>query len=145
MEGLMADTEDEKAFHARRVAEFRANGGKLNPPLDTHPLLVLTTTGAKSGAARSTPMSYSTDGERVIVVAANGGAAMNPDWFHNLVANPAVTVELGGEVFRARAVVAAEPERSRLFELHATNRPNFRDFQAKTTRPLPVVVLERMG
>jgi deazaflavin-dependent oxidoreductase (nitroreductase family) len=140
----MSDTSDEKAFHARRVAEFRANGGKLNPPLDTHPLLVLTTTGAKSGEPRSTPMSYSTDGDRVIVVAANGGAAANPDWYHNLVANPVVTVELGGEAFKARATVAAEPERSRIFEQHATSRPNFVEFQGKTTRRLPVVVLERI-
>ena len=141
----MSGMGDVKAFHERRIAEFRANGGKLNPPLDTVPLLVLTTTGAKSGAARSTPMSYSTDGDRVIVVAANGGAPTNPHWYHNLVANPEVTVELGGETFRARASVAAEPERTRLFEQHATSRPNFVEFQGKTTRRLPVVVLERVG
>lgn len=141
----MADATDEQAFHARRVAEFRANGGKLNPPLDVVPLLVLTTTGAKSGEARSTLMSYSAEGDRVIVVAANGGAETNPAWYHNLIANPEVTVEVGGETYQARAAVTAEPERTRLFELHATKRPNFRDFQAKTTRPLPVVVLERVG
>jgi deazaflavin-dependent oxidoreductase (nitroreductase family) len=140
----MSDTGDAKALHARRVAEFRANGGKLNPPFDTVPLLVLTTTGAKSGAARSTPMSYSIDGDRMIVVAANGGAATNPHWYHNVVANPEVTVELGGEMFQARATVAVEPERTRLFEQHATSRPNFVEFQGKTMRRLPVVVLERV-
>ncbi|MFN8514375.1 MAG: nitroreductase family deazaflavin-dependent oxidoreductase [Thermomicrobiales bacterium] len=136
---------DARAFHARRVAEFRANGGKLNPPLDTVPLLILTTTGAKSGEARSTPMSYSTDGDRIIVVAANGGAPTNPAWYHNLLANPQVTVELGGDTYQARATIAAEPERTRHFAQHAASRPNFLEFQSKTTRQLPVVILERIG
>lgn len=141
----MSAADDARTFHARRVAEFRANGGRLNPPLDTVPLLVLTTTGAKSGAAHATPMSYSTDGDRIIVVAANGGAPTNPAWYHNLLANPAVTVELGGDTFRARATVAPEPERTRLFNQHAANRPNFLEFQRQTTRPLPVVILERIN
>ncbi len=140
----MADQHAAQAFHAQRVAQFRANGGKLDPPLDTVPLLVLTTTGAKSGQAYSTPMSYSTDGARLIVVAANGGAATNPGWYHNLIANPEVTVELGTETFRARASVAAEPERTRLFAQHVALRPNFAEFQRQTVRHLPVVVLERL-
>lgn len=134
-----------KTFHAQRVAEFRANGGKLSPPFDTTPLLILTTTGAKSGQARSTPVTYSTDGERLIVLAAKGGAPTDPDWYRNLVAHPEVTVEVGAETFQARASVAAEPERTRLFHQHATLRPNFVEFQRQTTRPIPVVVLERVG
>jgi deazaflavin-dependent oxidoreductase (nitroreductase family) len=136
---------DVRAFHARRVAEFRANGGKLNPPLDTVPLLVLTTTGARSGEPRSTPMSYSTDGDRIVVVAANGGTPTNPAWYHNLLANPEATVELGGDIFRVRATVAPEPERTRLFNQHAANRPNFLEFQRNTARQLPVIILERVS
>ncbi|HEY8600061.1 MAG TPA: nitroreductase family deazaflavin-dependent oxidoreductase [Thermomicrobiales bacterium] len=140
----MTEQTDLKAFHARRIVEFRANGGKLNAPLDAVPLLVLTTTGAKSGQQRSTPMSYTTDGERIVVVAAAGGASNHPAWYHNLVANPEVTVEVGGEVFRARATVVSEPERSRIFAQHAAQRPNFNDYQQRTTRQLPVVVLVRI-
>jgi deazaflavin-dependent oxidoreductase (nitroreductase family) len=86
---------DARAFHAQRIAEFRANGGRLNAPLDPVPLLILTTIGARTGQPGSTIMSYSTDGARLIVVAAKGGAATNPDWYHNLLAHPEVTVELG--------------------------------------------------
>lgn len=133
-----------QAFHARRIAEFRANGGKLNPPLDRVPLLVLTTIGAKSGRSHATPMSYTRDGDRLIVVAAAGGAPQHPAWYHNLVTNPEVTVELGGEQFQASAAVARGAERERLFAQHATQRPNFVEFQRQTTRQLPVVILERL-
>ena len=141
----MSGPNDARAFHAQRIVEFRANGGKLNPPFDTVPLLILTTVGAKTGQPHSTPMSYSTDGERLVVVAAKGGAPTNPDWYHNLVTHPEVTVELGAETFRARASVAAEPERTRLFDQHVALRPNFAEFQRLTTRQLPVVILERLG
>lgn len=141
----MSATDAIRAFHAQRIAEFRANGGKLNPPLDTVPLLVLTTTGARSGEPRSTPMSYSTDNDCLIVVAANGGAPTNPAWYHNLLANPEVTVERGTDTFRARATVATEPERTHLFNQHAASRPNFIEFQSKTTRQLPVIILERIS
>ena len=140
----MSDTFDEKAFHARRVAEYRANGGKLNPPLDDAPVLILTTTGTRSGRPRSTPLTYSTDGDHLIIVAAKGGAPTNPDWYHNLVAHPEVTVEVGPETFRARATVSTEPERARLFNQHTAARPNFLEFQNRTTRQLPVIVLERI-
>lgn len=140
----MSGPTDERDFHARRVAEFRANGGKLNPPLDAVPLLVLTTTGARSGRPHATPMSYTRDGARYVVVAAAGGAPRHPAWYHNLVAHPEVTVEVGGEIFRARAAVATGPERDRLFAQHAAQRPNFGEFQRQTTRQLPVVLLERV-
>lgn len=140
----MAEQTAEQAFHARRVAEFRANGGKLNPPLDGVPLLVLTTIGAKSGQPRATPMSYTRDGERIVVVAAAGGSPRHPAWYHNLLAHPEVTVEVGGDQFQARATVAPEPERSRLFAQHTAQRPNFSEFQRLTTRQLPVVILERI-
>lgn len=90
-------------------------------------------------------MSYSADGARLIVVAANNGADTDPAWLRNLVAHPAVTVELGGETFQARATVAAGPERDRLFARHVAARPNFAAFQRQTARQLPVVVLTRAG
>ena len=90
-------------------------------------------------------MSYSVDGPRLVVVAAKGGAPTNPDWYRNLVVHPEVTVEVGGETFRARALVAGEPERGRLFAQHVALRPNFAEFQRQTTRQLPVVVLERLS
>ena len=140
----MSEPADSTSFHAQRIAEFRANGGRLNPPLDAVPLLVLNTTGARTGQPRSTIMSYSTDGARLVVVAAKGGAATNPDWYHNLLAHPEVTVEVGGETFRARASVASEPERMRLFAQHVALRPNFAEFQQQTARQLPVVILEQL-
>ncbi len=139
----MAEATDQRAFHAQRVAEFRANGGKLNPPLNAVPLLVLTTIGARSGQLRATPMSYTRDGARIIVVAAAGGAPHHPAWYHNLIAHPEVTVEMQGETFQARATVATEPERARLYAQHTAQRPNFVGFQQRTTRQLPVVILER--
>jgi deazaflavin-dependent oxidoreductase (nitroreductase family) len=141
----MSGPADIRAFHAQRIAEFRANGGRLDPPLDAVPLLVLTTTRARTSEPRSTIMSYSTDGARLVVVAAKGGAPINPDWYHNLLAHPEVTVELGGESFRARALVAGAPERARLFAQHVALRPNFAEFQRQTMRQLPVVILERLG
>src|SRR3954454_19993872 len=114
----MSGPTDTRAFHAQRMGEFRASGGRRNPPLDTVPLLILTTTGARTGEPRSTIMSYSNDGARLIVVAAKGGAPTNPDWYRNLVAHPEVTVEVGGETFRAHATVASKPERERLFAQH---------------------------
>jgi deazaflavin-dependent oxidoreductase (nitroreductase family) len=141
---MITEQADLRAFHAQRIAEFRANGGKLDPPLDAVPLLVLTTTGARSGRQHATPMSYTTDGARIVVVAAAGGAPNHPAWYHNLVANAEVTVEVGDETFQAQATVANEPERSRIFAQHAAQRPNFVHFQRRTTRRLPVVVLERV-
>ena len=136
----MPDTTVDREFHARRIAEYRANGGKLLPPLDTAPLLVLTTTGARSGEPRATIMSYTRDGERYVVVTAGDV----PQWFRNLVAHPEVTVEIGSEQFAARAAVAEGAERARLFDQHAATRPNFIEFQRQAARPLAVVVLTRV-
>src|SRR6476646_4289553 len=101
-----------RAFHAQRIAEFRANGGTLGAPLADIPLLILTTIGARSGQARSTPVTCSTDGDRLVIIAANGGATTHPDWYHTLVAHPEVTVEVGTETFQAQAAVATEPART---------------------------------
>src|SRR5262245_34030693 len=97
------------------IAEFRANGGKVGGQFAGRPLLLLHTTGAKSGQQRIKPLAYSMDGDQFVVIASKGGAPTNPDWYFNIVANPLVTVEVGAEQFQARATVAAEPERTRLF------------------------------
>ncbi len=125
------------------IEKFRANGGKVDGP---NQLLLLTTTGAKSGQQRISPVAYSTDGDRLIVLASKGGAPTNPDWYHNLVANPIVTVELGTEQFQARAsVVEDEQEYERLYAQHAKLMPGFAEYRQKTTRKIPVIVLERIN
>ena len=126
------------------IAEFRANGGKVGGPFAYATLLLLHTTGAKSGQPRINPVVYTTDGDRLIVIASNAGAPTNPDWYHNLVANPQVTVEVGTEQFQAHATVAAEPERTRLFEQMSAQRPGFAEYQRNTTRVIPVIVLTRI-
>jgi deazaflavin-dependent oxidoreductase (nitroreductase family) len=125
------------------VEEFRANGGKVGQFADRD-LLLLHTTGAKSGQLRINPLVYSKDGDRLAVVASKGGAPTNPDWYYNVVANPLVTVEVGAEQFQARATVAEEPERTRLFDQMAAAIPGFADYQNKTTRILPVIILTRL-
>ena len=138
----MADSDD---FNQNIIAEFRANDGVVGGMFDGTPMLLLTTTGAKSGQPRVAPLAYSSDGERLVVIASKAGAPTNPDWYHNLVAQPLVTVELGDERFAARASVAASPERERLYDQQAALMPGFAEYQRNTTRQIPVVVLERAG
>jgi deazaflavin-dependent oxidoreductase (nitroreductase family) len=123
------------------IAEFRANGGKVGGRFEGSTLLLLHTIGAKSGQERVNPLACIRDGDRLLVVGSKAGAPTHPDWYHNLAANPEVTVELGTEQFRARAAVAAEPERTRLFAKIVEERPGFADYQTKTTRVIPVVIL----
>jgi deazaflavin-dependent oxidoreductase (nitroreductase family) len=121
----------------RAIEEFRANGGK-------DALILLTTIGAKSGLPRTTPLVYTTDGDRLIVIASKGGYARHPDWYRNLVANPQATVEHGSERFRVRTIVAEGPERQRLFDQMAAKFPFFAGYQANTARQIPVIILERI-
>lgn len=125
----------------KMIEQYRANGGKVDFPL---PLLLLTTTGAKSGETRTTPVAYSRDGDRLVILASKGGAPTNPDWYHNLMAHPLVTVELGTERFQARAVLADDAEYERLYSQHATQMPGFAEYRRKTTRHIPVIILERI-
>jgi deazaflavin-dependent oxidoreductase (nitroreductase family) len=126
-------------YNQQLVESFRANGG-VAP--NGSPLLLLTTTGAKSGLTRVNPLAFTRDGERYVVIASKGGYPTNPDWYHNLVAHPEVTVEVDRKRFAARAIVAQGDERQRLFDAQAAIMPNFADYQTKTARPIPVVVLE---
>ncbi len=136
----MTDTKD---FNQQVIEEFRANGGKVGGPFDSAPMLLLTTTGAKSGHPRVAPLVYTTDGDRIVIIASKGGAPTHPDWYHNIAAHPEVTVEVGGEKFPARAEIAPEPERTRLFDAQAEIMPGFREYQNNTTRVIPVVTITR--
>lgn len=136
----MTDVND---WNASIIKEFRANGGKVGGPFEGGTLLLLHTTGAKSGKERINPLAYTKDGDRFVIIASKGGAPTNPDWYYNIVANPSVTLEVGTEQFPARATVLEEPERTRVFEQMAAQMPGFAEYQRNTTRTIPVVVLER--
>jgi deazaflavin-dependent oxidoreductase (nitroreductase family) len=126
------------------IKEFRANQGKVGGRYANRPLLLLTTTGAKSGRPHTTPLAYTKDGERFVVIASFGGGPKNPDWYHNLVVTPEATVEVGSERFRARATVPTGEERQRLYDHQAEQMPAFAGYQKKTTRQIPVIVLARI-
>jgi deazaflavin-dependent oxidoreductase (nitroreductase family) len=126
------------------IAEFRASGGTGRGPLAGEPLLLLTTTGARSGQPHVTPLTYTRDGSRLVVIAAEQGAPAHPDWYHNIAANPNVTVEIGDETFRAVAQIAEGAKRQRLLDHLVEQRPTFSEFQLRTPRELPVIVLERV-
>ncbi|HEX7496106.1 MAG TPA: nitroreductase family deazaflavin-dependent oxidoreductase [Candidatus Limnocylindrales bacterium] len=133
------------AWTAALIEDFRTHGGHVsNGPFAGRDVLLLTTTGAKSGQPRLVPVAYTRDGDRYVIVASKNGEPTNPAWYLNLVANPIVTVELGPEKFQARAVVAADAERDRLYAQHAAMYPRFNEYQARTSRRIPVVLLERL-
>ncbi|MDQ1447253.1 MAG: hypothetical protein QOC79_224 [Actinomycetota bacterium] len=135
---------DFAAFNQALIDEFRNDGGKVTGMFAGAPLVLITTTGAKSGRRRTTPIVHTTDGDRIVIIASKGGAPTSPDWYHNLVAHPEVTVELPTETFEARARVAEGPEREKLWRAQAALMPNFDEYQKATTRKIPVVVLERV-
>ena len=128
------------------IDDFRRHKGQITKgPFAGRSLLLLTTRGAKTGHERTNPLAYTRDGDRIFVIASKGGAPTNPDWYRNLRANPRVTVEIGPERFEANATVAKGAERRRLYDLQAARMPAFKDYETKTTREIPVVVLERAG
>ena len=131
---------DFEAWNRQVIEEFHANEGKVN---GSNSLLLLRTTGARSGKQRVNPLAYTTDDERLVIIASKGGTPTNPDWYHNIVAHPDVTVEVGTETFEARATVVEGPERDELYAKQAAIMPNFAEYQAKTTRTIPVIVLTR--
>ena len=125
------------------ISEFRANAGKVGGRWEGRDLLLLTTTGRKSGREHTTPMVYSRDGDRLLVYASKGGAPDHPDWYKNLAANPHVTVEVGPETFEATATPLEGEERDRLFAEQAERWPQFGEYQERTERVIPVVALTR--
>ena len=128
------------------IAEHRSNKGQItHGPFAGRPVLLLTTTGARSGQPRLAPLVYSRDGDHYVILGSKGGAPTHPAWYHNLVAHPLVTVEVGGETFIGAGAGHGGTERERLWEQHATLNPGFRDYQQRTSRVIPVIVLERVG
>ena len=140
----MTTPADINAFNKQIVEEFRANDGKVGGMFEGKNVLLLTTIGAKSGEERLSPLAYTRDGDRYVVAASMGGAPKNPAWYHNLIANPKVTVEVGTEKFEATATVIADrAERDRLYAGMIAHAEGFAEYETKTTRLIPVVVLER--
>ena len=135
----MSDRED---WNSNIIQEFRANEGKVGGPFDGAPLLLLHTTGARSGEERINPMMYLADGDRLVVFASKGGAPTNPDWYHNLVANPDVEIEVGTERRKVRARVAEGEEHDQLYAEQSRRYPQFAKYQEGTDRTIPVVILE---
>ncbi|HEY8526574.1 MAG TPA: nitroreductase family deazaflavin-dependent oxidoreductase [Acidimicrobiales bacterium] len=129
-------------WNAQIIEEFRANGGQVGGPFAGMPMLILHATGAKTGKERVTPLVYQADGDRMVIFASKGGAPDNPDWYHNVVAHPDVTVEVGTETRRARARVAEGDERERLWARQKELVPAFAEYEERTSRQIPVVVLE---
>ena len=129
------------------IDDFRSHGGEVTQGyFKGRRLLLLTTTGAKSGRPLTIPLAFTEDGDRLLVAASKGGHPAHPAWYHNLVANPDVEVELGQERFRARATpVASGEERRRLYDRHSEDKPGFLDYEKKTSREIPIVILERIG
>lgn len=136
---------DVNDWNAKVIAEFRANAGVVGGPFTGAPMVLITTTGAKSGQRRVSPLVYLPDGERVVIFASKAGAPTNPDWFHNIKANPAVTVEVGAETYEATAVVVEGAERDQLFDRQKAAFGYFAEYEKATTRVIPVVALVRIA
>jgi len=132
-------------FNQALISDLRANGGRASGgPFKGGDVLILTTTGAKTGAPRENPLAFSKDDGNYVVVASKGGAPTNPAWYHNLRANPIVKVEALGETFEARArVIDGEQDYERLYREHARKMPGFNEYRQRTSRRIPVIVLER--
>ena len=126
------------------IDEFRANSGKVGGQFAGKTLLLLHTVGAKSKQERINPVACVADGDRLVIFASKGGAPTNPDWYHNILAHPMVTVEVGTELYQAQAAVVPEPERTLLYSKMVEIMPGFADYQQKTTRVIPVITLTRM-
>jgi len=136
----MADVND---FNQQIIDEFRSSGGKVGGQFDGARLLLLHTTGAKSGTERVNPLAYRTDGDHLVVFGSKAGAPTNPDWYHNLRANPKASVEVGPDRFDVTARVAEGEERERIWRDQKEEMPGFADYERLTSRPIPVIILER--
>ncbi|MGH2905037.1 MAG: nitroreductase family deazaflavin-dependent oxidoreductase [Solirubrobacteraceae bacterium] len=128
-------------FNAQIIEEFHANEGRVGGMFEGMPLLLLHHTGAKSGKSRINPLVYQVDGGRYVIFASKAGAPTNPDWYHNLKANPNVEIEVGADTIDAIASEASGEERERLFRTQAERIPQFVDYEEKAERVIPVIVL----
>ncbi|HTT29325.1 MAG TPA: nitroreductase family deazaflavin-dependent oxidoreductase [Solirubrobacteraceae bacterium] len=132
-------------FNARIIDEFRANEGRVGGPFEGGTLLLLHHVGAKTGAARVNPLMYNRDADRYVIFASKAGAPTNPAWYHNLLANPKTTIEVGTDTIDVVASEATGEERDRLYSTQAEQRPQFAEYQASTDRVIPVVLLTPAG
>ena len=139
----MSDLDDLNPFNRQIVEEFRANGGKVGGPFEGAPVLVLHSTGARSGQERLAPVVYQDLGDRWAIFASKAGADTNPDWYHNLVAQPEASIEIGTERLPVTARVLDDAERQPIWDAQKSAMPGFAEYEAKTVRTIPVVVLER--
>jgi deazaflavin-dependent oxidoreductase (nitroreductase family) len=130
-------------YNTQIIEEFRVNAGRLGGSWDGRDLLLLTTTGRKSGKTHTTPIVFAREGERLFVFASKAGAPKHPDWYLNLVADPHVVVEVGAEKYDAIAATLEPEERNRVYAEQAANNPVFQEYQDKTERVIPVVALTR--
>jgi deazaflavin-dependent oxidoreductase (nitroreductase family) len=137
-------SDETKTFNENLIDEFRANAGKVGGPFEGAPMVLLHTTGAKSGKERVNPVVFQPVGDNIVVFASKGGAPTNPDWYHNLVANPRVKVEVGTDTYDAEARVAEGDERERIWSRQKKVMPGFADYEQKTSRQIPVIILERV-
>jgi deazaflavin-dependent oxidoreductase (nitroreductase family) len=135
----MPDVND---FNRKNIEEFRANGGKIGGPFEGATMLLLHTKGAKTGAERVNPLAYRTVGDALAIFASKGGAPTNPDWYYNLRANPETTIEVGTETIPVVARVADDAERAPIWEAQKHDSPGFADYENKTSRQIPVIILE---
>lgn len=126
------------------IDEFRTNAGKVGGYFEGKPMLLLHSTGAKTGKEHINPAIYTTDGDKLVIIASNGGAPKHPDWYHNLVAHPDATVEVGTDKFQVRAEVVPEPDRTRLYKQMITVMDSFAEYEQKTTRVIPVFRLTKV-
>ena len=135
---------DMREFNEKLIEEFRANDGKVSGSFANAPLILVTHTGAKTGTKRTSPLVYTRDGDRIVLIASKGGAPSHPHWYLNMTANPQVTVELPGETFEAQVSEVTGDERDRLYDAQAAQMPNFADYAKATDRKIPVLVLDRI-
>jgi deazaflavin-dependent oxidoreductase (nitroreductase family) len=137
------DAESMKAFNKSIVDEFRANDGKVGGPFEGATLLLLTTTGAKSGQPRLAPLAYFTIDGKLIIIGSKAGADTNPDWVHNLRANPAAHIEVGSDAYDVTSRELPKAERDGLFDKIVAAAPGFGEYQSKTSRIIPLFELIR--
>ena len=136
---------DYDAWQRNLIADLRAHKGVVTQgPMAGRPLMLLTTKGAKTGEEHLAVVTFTRDGDRYVICASKSGAPTNPAWYHNLLANPVTTVEAGGEVFKVRATETHGAERDRLWNQHAEERPEFKEYPKITSRVIPVFVLDRL-
>jgi len=131
-------------FNKKVIDEFRSSGGKVGGQFAGAPMIIVTHIGAKSGKSYTTPLVFSKDGDKCVIIASKAGAPNNPSWYHNLLAHPEVTVEIGADKFKAKASEVKGAERDRLFAAQAKMMPQFNDYAKKTARKIPVFTLERV-